>query len=159
MERCETPSGRSDRISGSENEADTDFYRPGRRPEKIVAIPPPPSYRMSPDIQRRRKQILYWSYRRARSIWLVSLALGVLLLFVGRTESGPAMGFSLILTGGILAPIGFVGFVAFEVVIWRARVAFGSLSAGLPALDDDPGVTSGAGTAAVPDTPSRSRRP
>lgn len=71
--------------------------------------------------------MLYWSYRRARPIWLVSLGLGVLFLFVGRTESDPAMGFALFLVGGILALTGFVGFVAFEAVMWRARVAFGAM--------------------------------
>lgn len=93
----------------------------------MPAIPPP--YHPSPEIQRRRKQILYWSYRRARPLWLVSLGLGALLLFVGRIESNPGMGFALLLVGGILALIGFAGFVAFEVVIWRTRVAFASLSA------------------------------
>ncbi len=41
--------------------------------------------------------MLYWSYRRARPIWLASLGLGALLFFVGRTESNPAMGFALLL--------------------------------------------------------------
>jgi hypothetical protein len=125
----------------------------------MPAIPPPPPYRMSPEVQRRRKQILYWSYRRARPIWLVSLALGTLLFFVGRSESDPAMGFSFLLIGGILALVGFVGLVSFEIVIWRARVAFGSLSAGLPALDDDPGLTPGERIGAIPGPVSRSRRP
>ncbi len=60
--------------------------------------------------------MLYWSYRRARPIWLVSLGLGALLFFVGRTESNPAMGFALLLVGGILVLTGFAGFVAFEAV-------------------------------------------
>jgi len=72
--------------------------------------------------------MLYWSYRRARPIWLVSFALGAVLLFVGRIESDSTMGFSLLLIGGILALTGFVGFLAFEAVIWRTRVAFASLS-------------------------------
>ncbi len=97
----------------------------------MPAIPPP--FSPSPEIQRRRKQILYWSYRRARPIWLAAFGLGVLFLFVGRTESDHAMGFSLLLIGGILALTGFVGFVAFEAVIWRDRVAFVSLSAAGPA--------------------------
>ncbi len=67
--------------------------------------------------------MLYWSYRRARPIWLVSLGLGALLFFVGRTESNPAMGFALLLVGGILVLTGLAGFVAFEAVIWRTRLA------------------------------------
>ncbi len=99
----------------------------------MPAIPPPPPFHLSPEVQRRRKQMLYWSYRRARPIWLVSLGLGALLFFVGRTESNPAMGFALLLVGGILVLTGFAGFVAFEAVIWRTRLAFGALSAAGPA--------------------------
>lgn len=96
----------------------------------MPAVPPP--FYLAPEIQRQRKQILYWSYRRARPIWLVSVGLGALLLFIGRAESNPAWGFSLLLVGGILALTGFGGFVAFEAVIWRTRAAFASLSAAGP---------------------------
>src|SRR2546428_13967496 len=86
--------------------------------------PPPPPFHLSPEVQRRRKQILYWSYRRARPIWLISFGLGVLLLIVGRSELDPAMGFALLLVGGILALTGLAGFVAFEAVMWPARGGF-----------------------------------
>ena len=43
------------------------------------------------------------------------------------------MGFALLLVGGILVLTGLAGFVAFEAVIWRTRVAFGALSAAGPA--------------------------
>lgn len=100
----------------------------------MPAMPPPPApFRWSPEVQRRRKQMLYWSYRRARPIWLVSFGLGAVFFFVGRTESDPTMGFSLLLIGGILALTGFVGFLVFEAVIWRTRVAFASLPRGGPA--------------------------
>ncbi len=95
--------------------------------------PPPPPFHMSPEVQRWRKQILYWSYRRARPIWLISFGLGVLLLIVGRSELDPAMGFALLLVGGILALTGLAGFVAFEAVMWRTRVVFASLSDAGPA--------------------------
>lgn len=94
----------------------------------MPAIPPP--FHLSPEVQRRRKQVLYWSYRRARPIWLVTVGLGVVLMFVGRIESNPAMGYALLLIGGILVLTGFGGFVAFEGVIWRTRVAFARLGRG-----------------------------
>src|SRR3989442_6132135 len=91
--------------------------------------PPPPPFHLSPEVQRRRKQMLYWSYRRARPIWLASLGLGALLFFVGRTESNPALGFALLLVGGILVLTGFVGFVALKPGTCRARRSFAALPA------------------------------